>query len=180
MELAPEKSELFRRKLPTQKHKERFEQDWRNPEIRISDIAERLSVSASTAGKFAQYMGLPGRKELAAEWDPTPEEIKEATKKIRAGWTPAERARRLNDNLKNPRVRVVNLRQNLNEKCVNHGGMRELPLPPEWRPARPNDVEEEAAAARKDDRGEGDAGCPVFGVEGIQNARVPLLPKGAA
>lgn len=180
MRLSPEKSGLFNRHLPTQQHKERFERDWRNLEIKISDIAERLSVSTTTAGKFARYMGLPGRKELAAEWNPTPDEITEATKRIRAGWTPAERARRLNDNFKNPRVRVVNLRQNLNEKCVNNGGMRELPLPPEWRPARPNDVEEEAAATRKNDRGESDAGRPVFGMEALQDARVPLLPKGAA
>lgn len=180
MGLAPEKSELFSRHFPTPQHKEKFVEDWRNLEIKISDIAERLSVSESTVRKFACYMGLPGRKELADEWNPTPEEIKRATKRIRAGWTPQERARRLNDNFKNPRVQVMNLRQNLNEKCVNHGGMREIPLPPGWRPARPNDVQEEAAAARKDDCGESHAGRPISGVEALQNSRVPLLPEGAA
>jgi hypothetical protein len=70
---------------------------WADPTLATTQIASRLGLTKNQMWNVSQRLKLPNRpraemERLAA---PTPEEISERAAAVRAGWSPAERERRI-------------------------------------------------------------------------------------
>lgn len=174
--ICPEKSTLLGKKFATQEQKERFASLWLDPEAMIKDMASEFGITTSSVRRIAKYLNLGDKP--SREYDPTPEEIAEECRKIRAGWTRKERAKRLNNNFKPLRFTVPNYAHpTQNPKSRSYGSMVEIGQPTIQKTgyAKPKET-----TARENDRLQGFRRGEVSRLASVQKSREPLQPEGLA
>ena len=80
--------------IPAPADTDKLRRDYADSSRSLSEIAESYGVSRSTLRRWANELGIERKGALSSKcpkgWNPTPEQIAEETRKIRASWSDAE------------------------------------------------------------------------------------------